>query len=398
LTAQRAGAAAARKGAPDSAVAYLERCLTEPPPPEERVEVLIQLGAIAQLVNLATAAEHLSAALTLTQQPQQRALIAEMLGFALFHVGRNDEAIAVYTQAEQTLAKTGEHAGLRRRLQASLINIALTDPSLLPLAAEWTNRLREEPPEESLGSRMLDCMIAGYDAYAGVPAEAAVARARRGLAGGHVLEQTNANSAFAHGCMVLMCADLDEVMPLLDASVARAYRRGSIFALAGTKCFRARAWFWRGFLVEAEADARDAIQAMQTARLSMGLPYAAIYLAEALMEQGRLAEAEAALDCVTLPSVRLQLGHWYWLLGRARLLTFQGRTEEGLKGTLACGRRLADHGWHNPALIPWRSTAAGEHPEPSGSRFAWQGSSRAANKVSGNSARQSRCSRLAQPG
>jgi len=75
--------------------------------------VLIQLGAIAQLVDMAKAAEHLSAALTLTQQPQQRALIAEMLGLTLFYVGRNDEAIAVYTQAEQTLSKTEEHAGLR---------------------------------------------------------------------------------------------------------------------------------------------------------------------------------------------------------------------------------------------------------------------------------------------
>jgi DNA-binding CsgD family transcriptional regulator/predicted negative regulator of RcsB-dependent stress response len=342
------------RGAPDSAVAYLERCLAEPPPPEERVEVLIQLGTIAQLVDMATAAQHLSAALTLTQQPQRRALIAEMLGFALHYIGRTDEAIAVYTRA---LAETQEHADLRRRLQASLINIALTDPSLLPLAAEWTNRLRQEPPGESLG-RMLDCMIAGYDAYAGVPAEAAVVRARRGLAGGHILEQTNGNSAFAHGCMVLMCADLDEVMPLLDASLTQAHRRGSIFALAGTKCFRALAWLWRGFLVEAEADARDAMQALQTARIDMGLPYAAVYLAHALMEQGRLTEAEAALDCVAPPSARLQLGHWHWLLGRAYLLLLQERTEEGLEAMLTCGRRLAAHGWHNPAISAWRSTAA----------------------------------------
>ncbi|MDQ3762793.1 MAG: LuxR C-terminal-related transcriptional regulator [Actinomycetota bacterium] len=343
------------RGAPDSAVVYLERCLTEPPSPEERAEVLIQLGAIAQQVDLAKAVQHLSAALTLTRQPEQRGLIAEMLGRALFFVGRNDEAIEVYTQA---LAEAEEHADLRRRLQASLINFALTDPSLLRLAAEWANRPREELPEESLGSRMLDCMIARYDAYAGVPAQAAVARARRGLAGGHVLEQANGSTAFVQGCVVLVAADLDEVMPLLDAFLAQAHRRGSILDLAVTKCVRALAWLWRGFLVEAEADARDAVRATQTARCDMGLPYAAVYLAEALMEQGRLAEAEAALNCVTPTSARLQMGHWHWLLGRARLLTLQGRTEEGLEVMLACGRRLAAHGWHNPALAYWRSTAA----------------------------------------
>ena len=62
-----------------------------------------------------------------------------------------------------------EHADLRRGLQANLINFALTDPSLLALAAEWVDRLRQEPPGESLG-RMLDCMIAGCDTYTGVAA------------------------------------------------------------------------------------------------------------------------------------------------------------------------------------------------------------------------------------
>lgn len=357
-TLRQAAEQALTRGAPDSAVVYLERYLAEPPPPEERVEVLIQLGAIAQLVDLAKAVQHLSTALTLTRQPQQRALIAEMLGRALFFVARNDEAVAVHTQAVQALVEAGEHADLRRRLQASMIAMARTDPSLFHLATEWTDRLREEPPQERLGSRMLDCAIAGYDTYAGVSAQAVVARARRGLADGHVLEQANGLTAFLQGCVVLIAADLDEVMPLLEASLAQAHRRGSILDLAGTKCFRALAWHWRGLLVEAEADARDAVRAMQTARFDMGLPYAAVYLAETLMEQGRLTEAEAALDCVTPPSARLQGGHRRWLLGRARLLMLQGRTEEGVEMMLACGRRLAAHGWHNPAMTDWRSTAA----------------------------------------
>jgi DNA-binding NarL/FixJ family response regulator len=97
---------------------------------------------------------------------------------------------------------------------------------------------------------------------------------------------------------------------------------------------------------------------MRIAHLDLGRPYAAAYLAEALMEQGRLAEAEAALDSVASLSTRPQPGHWHWLLGRARLLLLQGQTEEGLEATLTCGQRLASHGLHNPALASWRSTAA----------------------------------------
>ncbi|MGH3823236.1 MAG: LuxR C-terminal-related transcriptional regulator, partial [Pseudonocardiaceae bacterium] len=353
-TLRQAAEQALVRGAPDSAVVFLERCLAEPSPPEEQTEVLIRLGVVAQLVDMAKATEHLSTARTLIQQPERRAFIAEMLGRALFFVGRNEEAIAVYTQA---LAEAPEHADLRRRLQASLINVA-TDPALLPLAAEWVDRLREETLDESLSSRVLDCTIAVYDAGAGMPATAAIARARRSLAGGHLLEHANGRTTFASGCMVLIAADLDEVMPLLDAALTQAHQHGSILDLGATKCSRAYAWLCRGFLVEAETDARDALRAMQTARLDLGRPYAAVYLAESLMEQGRLAEAEAALDCVAPPSARPRPGHWHWLLGRARLLLLQGRTEEGLEATLIYGRRLAAHGLQNPAFAPWRSTAA----------------------------------------
>ena len=82
--------------------------------------MLIQLGTIAQLVDMATAAQHLSAALTLTQQPQRRTFIAEMLGFALLYVGRTDEAVTGYTQA---LAGRRSTPICADGLAASLINM-----------------------------------------------------------------------------------------------------------------------------------------------------------------------------------------------------------------------------------------------------------------------------------
>lgn len=76
------------------------------------------------------------------------------------------------------------------------------------------------------------------------------------------------------------------------------------------------------------------------------------------MEQGNLDEAEAVLTAASRPALP-QAGYWAWLLGsRARLLTLQGRIQEGLQTWLACGRRFTAHGGQNPAVLAWRSGAA----------------------------------------
>ncbi|MGH8901006.1 MAG: LuxR C-terminal-related transcriptional regulator [Egibacteraceae bacterium] len=350
---RRAAEQAFSRGSPEAAVAYLERCLLEPLPPEQRAEILVQVGATAQLVDMAKAVDHLRAALALVQDCEQRALIAEMLGSALNFVGRYDEAVKVYSQVAEALGE--KHADLQRRLKAGLLTVALSAPSVRQPA---TRRLMEGS-DEGLGSRMLDCLTALHEALAGVPAETVVTRARRGLEDGALLQHAYGSTAFLSGCNVLMAADLEEVMPLLDAALAEAHMRGSIFAFGSLKCFRALTWFWRGFLAEAEADAQDAVHAITTARLDIGRPLAAAFLADILMEQGRLEEATAALAWVDIPEPAPATGHWYRVLeSHARLLMLQRRTEEGLETMLACGRRYSVHGRNNPFLVAWRSGAA----------------------------------------
>ncbi len=344
------------RGSPDSAVTYLERALTEPLALAERVEVLVQLGAAAQLTDLAKEAECLSEALGRREEPEPRAVIAEKLGRALYFLGRYDEAAQVCAQAAEALGE--EHVDLRRQLEASLIRVALADPAPERPIAEQLNRLRDALPDAGRGSRALDNMIALYDALTGAPAEAVVARARRGVANGATIEPGFIPEA-VRGCIVLMAADLNEVMPLFDAWLAQAHRRGSMRDFALVKCFRGLARLWRGSLAEAEADVRDAMWAVVTADISIGRPFTGAYLADALMEQGRLTEAEAALDWAGMPEPTPRAGYWSLVLSsRARLLMLQGRTEEGLETMLACGHRCAARGSRNPAIIAWRSGAA----------------------------------------
>ena len=104
--------------------------------------------------------------------------------------------------------------------------------------------------------------------------------------------------------MVLAMADLDEALVVYEDALAEAHRRGSTLAFAAVKVFRAQTLVWRGDLGEAEAEAREALAARQawgsTARFS---GHASAFLADALMEQGRLDDAAAALASVGFASL-----------------------------------------------------------------------------------------------
>jgi DNA-binding CsgD family transcriptional regulator len=155
-------------------------------------------------------------------------------------------------------------------------------------------------------------------------------------------------------------ADLDEVLPIYEDAVAEAHRRGSILALAVTKTFRAQTFVYRGDLTEAEAEGREALAAGEawgtSARSSALL---AAFLAEALMEQGKLDDAAAALARAGIPEslpddVRL---HFFPDV-RARLRMLNGDLAGGLEEILDAGRRFESVGGRNPAFMAWRSHAA----------------------------------------
>lgn len=354
-TLRRAAEQAFARGSPDSAVSYLERCLLEPPPEAQRTDVLFQLGAAAQLLDATKGAEYLAAAMAAVEDPVRKAAIAEVLGITLFNAGRGGEAGVVLSQAAEALGR--EHVDLYQRLQAILIHTALVDPTQHAFGAARVRALRAAPPNTGLGSRMLDVTVAFHDLLVGTSPDTAVALARRGLCDGSLIEQ--ANFLAIYGCFVLITADLDEVVSLLDAWIDVAHRRGSVFALAPARCFRGLVWLSRGALTEAEENLRDALWAVTTTSQRVGMPVIAAYLADVLMEQGKLDEAQAVLDRASTPEALPRAGYWSWLVGsRARLLMLQGRIPEALQTWLACGQRFAAHGGNNPAVLAWRSGAA----------------------------------------
>src|SRR5919197_1133366 len=352
--AQRAGS----RGASESAVAYLRRALGEPPTSAERATLLLELGSAETQVDGDAAIQHLQEAHELIEAPIARAQAALPLGRQLFLL-RGDEADEVFIEALDQLA--GADAELERLLEAGEVtkHLFFPAPSLHSSALERLERVRSRPAAETIGEKLLLSLLAYHDARAGAPAAEVVQHVRRELADGKLV-RANVSGALFPICTVLAMADLDEVLAVYDALLAEAHRRGSVYAFAAVKVFRAQALVWRGDLAEAEADAREALDAAAawgaSARFS---GHGAAFLADALMEQGELDEAAGALARAefgeSLPdSARLL----YLRDSSARLRLLRGDLDAGLAEMLDAGRRFESVGSRNPAYIAWRSPAA----------------------------------------
>jgi DNA-binding CsgD family transcriptional regulator/tetratricopeptide (TPR) repeat protein len=356
VTLREAARRATSRGAAESAVAYLRRALAEGPDVPERSELLLEVGSAETLVDGESAVEHLQQAHALMDDPIRRAETALVLGRQLFLL-RGDESDAVYERALEELG--GADAELARRLEAGLITNGLFARSRHEAAVALLERVRSRPADRTLGEKLLLSLLAYHDARSGAPADEVVPLARRALAGG-ALAKADVGAAFVPACTVLAMADLDEVLVIYEDALAEAHRRGSTFAFGAVKVFRAQTLVWRGDLGDAEVDARDALAAGEAWGASARFAgHATAFLADALMEQGKLDDAAAVLAQSgfgeSLPdSARLL----YRADSSARLRILRGDVAGGLSDLLEAGRRFEAVGSRNPAFIAWRSPAA----------------------------------------
>ncbi len=185
----------------------------------------------------------------------------------------------------------------------------------------------------------------------------AVPLARRALSGGTLIKGATEAALFVAPAIVLALADLDEAVVAYDDALAEAHRSGSIDTFAATKIFRAQAFVWRGELADAEADCREALRRHRdVGDVVAPLAFLAPFLADALMEQGKLEEAAAALARVeSLPDS----GRPFPLAdSRARYRLLRGDLAGGVEEQLAAGRHFEAVGGSNPAYLAWRSQAA----------------------------------------
>ncbi|MFF5477708.1 ATP-binding protein [Streptomyces sp. NPDC012935] len=353
---RRAATLAMSTGAPQAAHTYLHRATTEPPPPEQHVTVLMEAATAAFLTDLPAAKDYLDTAAVLAEDPTTQARLAtlreliHLLGFQ-----DPDHTIAGVNEALERLPE--DEDDLRRTLEAMLLAVPLVVPGRHHLL-DRLPVLRELPPSTTLGSVGLDSMIAICDAYAGRPE--AAGRARRVIADPRV-HQAAADGAFLfmNASFPLVVYDPDEGISACDLLIDKARRTGSLLSLSALQGFRGLAWLQRGDLSEAAGELREALR-LATAAHTPFQQYAVIaWLAQTLLEQGLLPEAEAVLaQALPGPSHKDREVYGFLLLAHAMVLHATGQEEQALRAALDAGRDFGASGGDNPAVLGWRSVAA----------------------------------------
>jgi DNA-binding CsgD family transcriptional regulator/tetratricopeptide (TPR) repeat protein len=356
-TLRAAAREASARGAPGSAARYLQRALAEPPVPEDRREVLLELGVAETRSDQPSAADHLSEALRLTEGPVARARIAQELAGLYNLLGRFVESAEILENAIDSLGEADQD--LRFSLEAEAAVLAVTTlegrRQLAPRLAAF--RAKAAAVGHAPFAAPLLAVIAHELTTTDGTAREAVAYAERAFADSRLLSREGAVASV--GTAALVTADCPaRAEAILDQVIVEAQSRGSLQAMRQALANRAYARNRRGRLGEAEADARLSLELSAHEPSDPVRPYRIGQLAEALLEQARLDEADTLLAGSDLgrPDQDVLAQH----LGEvhARLLLLHGRPDEAWEVLETQLRWQRAWGCRNPGWTSTRSTAA----------------------------------------
>src|SRR6185312_7080987 len=281
--------------------------------------------------------EHLREALELTKDAAERATIARDLGNAFTVVDRFTDTVAVIERAILELGATDPV--LTQALEAQLIGAAALHLSTRPTHRTHLERLDPERLGDSPTERELLANVALWRCSEGVPAGVIQPIAERALAGGKLLSEVTSDSQifYAASHALLYSEAFKPARHWLDRALADARARGSLFGFALASASRAECDYCLGELAEVEADAQTAIQAGGAEHWVLA-PVAVSAQAKALVEQGRLSEAEQTLARWDIPHGLDQPGMTNWLpIARGRLALALGRWAAARDWFLAAG-------------------------------------------------------------
>nr|WP_269204537.1 BTAD domain-containing putative transcriptional regulator [Motilibacter deserti] len=347
-TLRHAARIARDRGAAESAIAYLARALTEPPLPEERGEVLLELGGLEALTDGVSAIEHLREAYAVAGAVATRAQAARILSHSLVFAGGRGEVTAFARQAR--LALPPELADDRQALHA-LERIGGYMHGLD--CAIWQ---REEIvlDGDGPGARMLAVVKAWETVIAGDGLAECVELARFALRDG-LLQLVDPGLFWVIAAFSLDMADQD-LGDFWDRALSSAHARGSLFSALSTHLWRGHAQWWQGDLREAEQSLLTANEQMlRWGAPEIGVAYGTAFLLGVVLDRGDVAGARRFLDSVS-GQPRVGDGGRLLMDAETDVLLAEGRHAEALQVAEAARAQMRTVA--NPVWRPWRSLAA----------------------------------------
>ncbi len=274
------------RGAIDAACTYLARALAEPPPPDDRADVLYELGAAELSAGRPRAIDRLREALEGKLDPRIRVAAGLDFATALVIKERVAEGLELLEALCTRIAAEGD-VEASMQLEGVFASTAQMDPATSRQVRARLARYEGRLHGESLGERMLLASMAFDAVHRPVPAEHAAELAEMALVdhGRLLLEEYPDSAAFPFAAWTLFCADqLERAEQLFTLAVEHARARGSLLAFATATGVRCQVRFRQGRIADAEAEARSCLDAAGHAWV-IGQPMLIACVLDAMVER-----------------------------------------------------------------------------------------------------------------
>jgi DNA-binding SARP family transcriptional activator/tetratricopeptide (TPR) repeat protein len=313
---------AADRGAPDAAARHLNRAVLEPPPPEERIDILLELGRLETMADGPAAITHLREAYQLIQDPAPRAAVAQMLARTMVFAGAPGLATTFAARAADELPAelADERQGLRalERMGGFMHDI---DPQIWRVGAPVVSG-------EGPGARMLAATLSWEMLIDCTDRARACELARFALADDTLME-VDAGLLWVVAGLVLHMAD-EETMGFWAGALARAQERGSMFAALSTHLWRGFAEWHRGRLATALESVTLANELQVMWGSFVGPSYGDAFIVGIRLDQGDVAGARAHLEKIR-EQPRIGDGSRLFGEAQANVLIAEGHYEAALR-------------------------------------------------------------------
>lgn len=351
-------------GVPDAAVRYLQRAMAEPPESADRPELLIELGAAANVAGGPDPTGSLTEAWELATDPELRARVAFELGFVLADNHRVVEAVAILEQGGEELRGSGSQLAVE--LRCSLLLMGMLTAATRRRTRARFRATRAQMAESAAEATALLGPLAAFDLLVsgGTADEVAalVDRAVRTTPG-------RVDRAFwilpgLSTWLLVETGRLEAAERCASQAIATMRAHGALHGLALAAAMRALVRHRRGALAAAEADATTGLEIAAELGVWHGFSPATLnVLVSVLLDRGEPAAARIALGRAEgQPCQPDGLLDQLLYEANARVLMAEGNPRAALVELAVCRDFEAAYGIDNGVVpVAWRGQAALAH-------------------------------------
>jgi DNA-binding CsgD family transcriptional regulator/tetratricopeptide (TPR) repeat protein len=360
---QSAAREAARRGAPESAVAYLRRALSEPPSHNARASLFLELGLAEFSTGQPGWNEQLAKAVESARDDTTRVAAALLFANALRWHEQPAEAVEVCDGVAVGLDESDVER--RLKLEAMAVACGMSHTATAPLVSDRANVLLMRARDELVPHQCLET-AAYLAAWTNEPSNQVAELALRAITTGRRRAPKPDDPTWLPGdalrhpnaVVALFCAErYDVVQDMLDMAVAEAQASSNWLVLPAVLAQRAWLAFRRGDLTAAEADARMVLDGPGPSASPLMRHRATSVLVNVLVERGDLVAAERTIQslAISLDSTHVTA---IFLHSRGNLMFAQHRFNEALGAFREAGEIATRTRALSPCFLSWRSDAA----------------------------------------